>query len=125
MLSFSSLLVFSDQPKILVEFYKKVLQTDIAWSGGDFQGLVAGKGFIAFGPHDKIKGKSKQPERIMCNFDAQDVKKEFERVKKLGAKVVQEPYHPSEDESMWVATFADPDNNYFQLMTPMPEMDEK
>jgi predicted enzyme related to lactoylglutathione lyase len=32
--------------------------------------------------------------------------------------VVAEPYHPMEDQKGTIATFADPDNNYFQLMTP-------
>jgi hypothetical protein len=34
--------------------------------------------------------------------------------------VIQEPYHPGDDESeMWIATFSDPDSNYFQLVSPM------
>ena len=36
-----------------------------------------------------------------------------------GAKAVQEPYHPGAASEMWVATIADPDDNYFQLMSPM------
>ena len=40
---------------------------------------------------------------------------EFERIKAAGAEVVKEPY---EIEGMWIATFADPDGNYFQLMSP-------
>jgi predicted enzyme related to lactoylglutathione lyase len=46
------------------------------------------------------------------------VKGEFERIKKLGAAVVAEPYNPAEDPKGMIATFADPDNNYFQLMSP-------
>ncbi len=40
----------------------------------------------------------------------------------LGATVVQEPYTPDQgDEEMegQIATFSDPDDNYFQLMSPM------
>jgi predicted enzyme related to lactoylglutathione lyase len=36
--------------------------------------------------------------------------------------VLREPYRPGDgddDGEMWVATFADPDGNYFQLMSPM------
>jgi predicted enzyme related to lactoylglutathione lyase len=35
---------------------------------------------------------------------------------------VQEPYRPDgmdDATQMWIATFADPDGNYFQLMSPM------
>jgi predicted enzyme related to lactoylglutathione lyase len=54
----------------------------------------------------------------MFNFETKDVKEEFERTKKVGAAVVAEPYNPSEEPKMMIATFADPDNNYFQLVTP-------
>src|SRR5439155_1595167 len=49
-----------------------------------------------------------------------DVNGDFETLKAAGATVIQEPYHPGDDESeMWIATFADPDSNYFQLVSPM------
>jgi predicted enzyme related to lactoylglutathione lyase len=35
----------------------------------------------------------------------------------LGTRVVAEPYRMGEGD-MWIATFADPDGNYFQLMSP-------
>jgi len=35
-----------------------------------------------------------------------------------GAETVKEPY---EMGSLWIATFADPDGNYFQLMSPWKE----
>jgi predicted enzyme related to lactoylglutathione lyase len=33
--------------------------------------------------------------------------------------VVREPYQPGEETEMWIATFSDPDDNYFQLVSPM------
>ena len=118
MLDFNSILVFSKDPKKLADFYKQVFQKDPDWSEGGYYGFMAGKGFITFGPHDKVQGKNANPERIMFNFETKDVKGEFERIKKLGAAVVAEPYNPAEDPKMMIATFADPDNNYFQLVTP-------
>jgi predicted enzyme related to lactoylglutathione lyase len=118
MLDFNSILVFSEDPKKLADFYKKVFQKDPDWSEGGYYGFMAGKGFITFGPHDKVRGKSASPERILVNFETKEVKGEFERIKKLGAKVVAKPYHPMEEPKMMIATFADPDNNYFQLVTP-------
>jgi predicted enzyme related to lactoylglutathione lyase len=48
------------------------------------------------------------------------VKGEFDRLKAAGGNVVQEPYNPGgEAAEMWVATFSDPDGNYFQLVSPM------
>jgi predicted enzyme related to lactoylglutathione lyase len=119
MLDFNSILVFSKDPKKLADFYKQVFQKDPDWSEAGYYGFMAGKGFITFGPHDKVKGRNANPERMMFNFETKDVKGEFARIKKLGAAVVAEPYNPAEDPKMMIATFADPDNNYFQLVTPM------
>jgi len=119
MLNLNSILLFSENPSKLVEFYTKILGKEPGWSGGDFTGFDAGSCFITIGPHDKVKGKSQTPERIMFNFETDDVKGDFERIKELGAKVIADPYHPSEEGEMWIATFADPDGNYFQLVTPM------
>jgi hypothetical protein len=47
------------------------------------------------------------------------VEGDFERLKAAGATTVQEPYHPQAESEMWIATFSDPDNNYFQLMSSM------
>jgi predicted enzyme related to lactoylglutathione lyase len=48
------------------------------------------------------------------------VQGDFQRLKAAGATVVQEPYQPDEDPEGWIATFADPDDNYFQLVSPYP-----
>ena len=40
-------------------------------------------------------------------------------MKGAGATVVAEPYRPDENSEMWIATFADPDGNYFQLASVM------
>lgn len=41
---------------------------------------------------------------------------------RVARKVIAEPYHPEEEEddsSGKIATFEDPDGNYFQLMSSM------
>jgi len=118
MLNLNSILVFSEDPKKLADFYQEVFRKDTDWSEGSCFGFMVGHGFITFCPHDKVNGKNKNPERMMFNFETTEVKGEFERVKKLGATVVAEPYSPAEDTKGMIATFADPDGNYFQLVTP-------
>jgi predicted enzyme related to lactoylglutathione lyase len=121
MLNFNSILVFSEDPKALSDFYKKVFDKDPEWDGDGYIGFKVGAAFITFGPHDKVKGKSQNPERIMFNFETEDVRGEFERIKELGAQVIAEPYGDEEGkEDGFIATFADPDGNFFQLMSPMP-----
>lgn len=118
MLNFNSILVFSENPKKLADFYKKVFQKEPDMDGGDYFGFLVGEGFITFGPHDKIKGKNLNPERIIINLETEDVKEEFKRIKTLGAKVIAEPYQMGDDNEAWIATLEDLDGNYFQLMSP-------
>ena len=118
MLNVGSILLSSENPRKLVEFYRKIFRKKPDWTEGDFYGFMTGKGFITIGPHKKVRGKSRNPERIMFNLETKDVKREFGRIKKIGATVIAEPYHPMEAPDMMIATFADPDNNYFQLVTP-------
>lgn len=122
----SSILLFSENPKALQEFYKKVFNKDFDYQNGDYADFNTGGAYFEIGPHDKVHGKSQNPERILFNFHVDDVKGEFERIKKLGVKVIREVYVPKEDERLEIATFEDPDGNYFQIMTdwtklPAPE----
>ena len=118
-MKFNSALLFSEKPKALIAFYAKVFQKDPKWQGGDFSGFDLAPGTLFIGPHDKVKGKNRIPERIMLNFEVNDVAAEFARIKALGATVIAKPYQPKEEAGMWIATFADPDGNYFQLGSPM------
>ncbi len=47
------------------------------------------------------------------------MKGDFERLKAAGATVVTEPYNFEQAPGTWIATFSDPDGNYFQLISPM------
>jgi predicted enzyme related to lactoylglutathione lyase len=118
MLDLNSILVFSEEPKKLADFYGKVSKRKPDMAEGSCFGFMVGKGFLTICPHDKVRGQNLNPERIMFNFETKDVKGEFDRIKKLGAGVVAEPYSPDEDPEGEIATLADPDNNYFQLVTP-------
>lgn len=115
MLNFNSILLSSSQPQVLAEFYQKVFNKPADMNDGGYTGWLVGSGFITIGPHSEIQGMAKDPKRLMINFETEMVKEEFDRIKNLGAEVVQEPY---EMEGMWIATLADPDGNYFQLLTP-------
>lgn len=119
MLNFNSILIFSENPKELAEFYSKVFDKKPDMEMEGYFGFQVGAAWITFGPHDKVKGKSSNPERVMWNFETRDIKEEFERIKATGAKVVKEP---TDDAEGAIATFEDPDGNYFQLMPPFEDM---
>ncbi len=117
MLNLNSMIIGSQNPKALADFYEKVLEKKPDMSEEGWFGFMAGSCFIGIGAHDKVKGKSAQPERLIFNFETKEVEKEFARIEALGAEVIAKPYKPGEGDMM-IATFADPDGNYFQLMSP-------
>jgi predicted enzyme related to lactoylglutathione lyase len=108
-------MIGTHQPKELAEFYEKVFDKPADMSEGGWHGWQMGSVMFSIGEHSEVKGKAKEPQRIILNFETKEVKEEFERIKKAGATVIKEPY---EMEGAMIATFADPDGNYFQLMTP-------
>jgi predicted enzyme related to lactoylglutathione lyase len=122
MLNFSTVMISSEDPKALSDFYTKVLGKP-EWEDGGYVGWQAGSGMLMIGPHSEVKGRNEMPGRIILNFETPDVKGEFKRIKDLGATVQAEPYKPGgagEGPEMLLATFEDPDGNYFQLASPMP-----
>jgi predicted enzyme related to lactoylglutathione lyase len=114
----NSILIGSEDPKRLADFYTKLFGKPGMDEGG-YTGWQIGTGWVTVGPHDQVKGKNTQPGRILWNIETADVKGDFERFKAAGATVVQEPYSPGEGPEGSIATFSDPDDNYFQLMSPM------
>ena len=121
MLNLNSVMISSEDPKPLVEFYTKVFG-EPGWTGGDFTGWKAGNGYVMVGPHSDVKGRNEMPGRMMFFLETEDVQGEFARLKGLGAQVQQEPYQPGEAPDGWLATLVDPDGNFFQLASPMPDM---
>ncbi len=103
------------QKKVMADFYEKVFQKAPDMDEGGFSGWLVGKTFFSVGEHSEMGGSAKDPGRVMFNFETKEVKTEFERIKGVGATVIKEPYELS---GAWIATLADPDGNYFQLMTP-------
>jgi predicted enzyme related to lactoylglutathione lyase len=93
-----------------------------AMAEGGYTGWQIGSGFFAVGPHSEVHGKNPAPGRLIWNIESADVKGDFDRMKAAGAIVVREPYSFDdipEAANTWIATLADPDDNYFQLMSPM------
>ncbi len=111
-------MIGSSQPKVLIEFYEKVFNKKPDMGEGDWAGWQVGSTFFNVGEHSEVNGQAKEPQRIIFNFETTEVQEEFERIKQIGATVIKEPYQMEEMGDGWIATFADPDGNYFQLMTP-------
>ena len=117
-MNFNSILIGSADPDRLVDYYTRLLG-EPGMSEGGYTGWQLGSGFVTVGPHSEVSGKNAQPGRLIWNIETVDVKGEFERMKAAGAIVVREPYTFEGYPDSWIATLADPDDNYFQLATPM------
>ena len=106
-----------DAPR-LAAFYTKLFG-EPAWSDNDYTGWVLGNGSITVAPHSEVKGPNATPGRLILNLESNDVLADFAKLQAAGARVVKEPYTFDEAPGTWVATLADPDDNYFQLVSPM------
>lgn len=118
MLNLNSVMIGSKQSKELVAFYEKVLgkPADMVDNENGFHGWQVGNTYLSVLEHSEMGGNTKDPGRIMFNFETAQVQEEFERIKSIGGVVIHEPYQMGEG---WIATLADPDGNYFQLLSPM------
>ena len=118
MLNLNSVMIGTRQSNVLATFYEKVIgkPADMIDQESGFYGWEVGSAYLSVLDHSEMGGQAKDPGRVMFNFETTQVKDEFERIKAIGAGVIREPY---EMEGGWIATLADPDGNYFQLVTPM------
>ena len=118
----NSVLIGTEDPQRLAAFYSSVFG-DPTWEAEGYTTWRIGAGWLTVGFHDAVKGSNPAPGRLIWNIETADVRGDFERMKDAGATVIAEPYQMGEDFDEftgWIATLADPDDNYFQLLSPMP-----
>ncbi len=117
-MNLNSVLIGSPDPDRLTAYYTGLFGAP-GWDMGGYHGWQIGQGFLTVGPHDEVKGRNASPGRIIWNIECEDVQADFARLKAAGGTVVREPYQMGEGDGGWICTFADPDDNYFQLLSPM------
>jgi predicted enzyme related to lactoylglutathione lyase len=117
-MDFNSILIGSADAPALIAYYSSLFG-DPGFSDGGYAGWQIGSGYLTVGPHSEVTGKSSQPGRIIWNIESADVRGDFDRLQSAGAIVVREPYEFEGAPGSLIATLADPDDNYFQLTSPM------
>ena len=121
-MNLNSILIGSEDPQRLADYYTKLFGEPM-WSDGGYTVWQLGSGSFTVGHHDQVTGRNPQPGRIIWNIESTDVRADFDRLVSQGAIVVREPYGFEGTDGV-IATLADPDDNYFQLMSPMsPDAD--
>src|SRR5688572_27034067 len=114
-LNLNSIMLGTAQPRTLAEFYEKVFGRPADMIEGEWYMWQAGNCALSIGEHSEVQGQAKEPARIILNLETKQVKEEFERLKNAKATIIKEPYDMG---GGWIATLADPDGNFIQLMTP-------
>jgi predicted enzyme related to lactoylglutathione lyase len=117
-MNFNNILIGSEDPQRLADYYSRLFGAPV-FAGSGYSSWRIGSGGITVGPHDQVKGKNGTPGRLIWNIESEDVKGDYARLVAAGALVVREPYEFADGgQTAWIATFADPDDNYFQLTSP-------
>ena len=124
------ILFWSEKPDELVKFYTDVIglklvgKTDIPAKDGlekdyGYDLKLSEQNILWIGHHDGVKGKSKEPYRIMISLDTDGVQEWYEKVRDAGCEILQEPIltpFATDENPVHVCTWLDPDGNCFQFM---------
>ena len=117
-MNFNSIMIGTEDVSRLREFYAKLFG-EPGFDEGGYSGWKIGDGFLTIGPHSEVHGKNAEPGRVIWNIESPDVAGDFARLKAAGAIVIRDPYEMEEAPGYPIATLADVDGNYFQLVAPM------
>jgi predicted enzyme related to lactoylglutathione lyase len=117
-----SIILFSESAKKLAAFYREKVglkvTSEMVMGENDEECYVFAltKGGPAFNimDHSDVKGKNKDPKRFIFNLEVDDIEREVARLKKAKVTLIQDSYHVQ--DYGYIATFADVDGNYFQLV---------
>lgn len=116
-----SILIGSEDATKLAKFYREIVglkqgqemeMGDNGEKGFDFS-LPEGSALYIL-DHSDVKGKNKEPQRIFFNLEVDDIEEEVKRLDGKSVKKQQDIYHV--EGYGLIATFEDPDGNYFQLV---------
>lgn len=108
-----SILIWSEDVKRLVPFYRDVLGLRPQAETEGFVVFILNGAGLAIGTHSEVRGRSQEPNRVMVNLRVDDCQGEYERLSKRGVEFIRTP---TKDAIHIIATFADPDGNVLQLL---------
>ncbi|WP_336960166.1 VOC family protein [Chryseobacterium contaminans] len=127
----ASLRIITKDIRRSVQFYEKAIGFTVQWYTEDFAELRTNSVTIAIGStrtmkmfHGEDVTESKDQSNIIIEFLVADVDREYERIKNLTDRIIQEPTTmPWGNRSL---LFRDPDGNLINFFTPVsPEAIQK
>lgn len=116
-----SVSIGSANAKKLADFYQKnvglklTLEAEMGENNENLFGFeVKGTSGFYIMDHTKIKGKAKEPDRILVNFEVEDIDSAVKKLDGNGVRKIQDKYHM--EGYGYIATYEDIDGNFFQLV---------
>ena len=107
-------IIWTDTLAVMRAFYSDVLGLKLH---SERDGLIFykwGNMRLGIGIHDKVKGKSVDPYRVMINLGVKNIFREYDSLVGKGVNFLRSP--EQEKWGGWVSTFWDPDRNIIQLI---------
>ena len=106
--------IWTDNLERLLAFYRDTLGLTPRSVHEDFVNFRLGGMRLNLGLHNGVKGRTREPYRIMINLGVEDIHREHARLVESGVEFIRAP--EQEHWGGWVATFLDPDGNVLQLL---------
>lgn len=108
-----SVLIWTEELSRLLPFYRDVLGLKPEMESEGFVFFQASSGAqLALGVHSEVRGRSRDPYRVMVDFQVDDCQAEYERLSKQGVEFIRTP---GKEDGVIIATLRDPDGNVLQL----------
>ena len=109
-----SVLIWSEDMKRLLPFYRDVLGLKPLIEMEEFAVFPLSPGVgLRIGTHGEVRGRARDPNRVMVNFRVDDCQAGYEQLSQRGVEFTRAP---TRDAIHIVATFNDPEGNVLQLL---------
>lgn len=110
----AGVIVWTERFAEMLAFYRDTLGLTTRSERPRFANFEWGDFRLSIGMHDGVRGRNKDPLRIMINLAVDEIKPVYERLRAAGIEFSRPPER--EQWGGWVATFQDPDGNTLQLL---------
>ena len=113
-----SVALWSEHHKTLAEWYQNTLGITIHahtdFINDDCYDMDVGTSFFSIGEHDKIKGKTKDPYRMMIGFQVSSISEAYTELKNKKITWIAKPFL-APTGTIWCMTLQDPEDNIVQF----------
>ena len=110
----AGVIIWTGDLERLSAFYRETLGLAPHSVRPDFVAFRWGDMRFSIGLHSEVEGSSAEPNRIMVNFEVEDIHEVYAALEAKGVSFRRPPER--EHWGGWVCTFSDPDGNVLQLL---------